>query len=452
MEVGQGCTDEISYLPWWSSLSLALNKFKAKVVGLAKKVKKVGKDDPRRVVHSFKVGFALSLVSLFYYISALFAGFRTSAIWAVLTVVVVMEYTVGGTLSKGLNRTFATLLAAALGVGAHQIAILAGEKGEPFLLGLFVFLLAAAATFSRFIPEIKARYDYGVTIFILTFSLVAVSSNRTVDAFELLQLAHQRISTIVIGVAICLLTSVFICPVWAGEDLHKLVAANLEKLASFLEGLGEVYFGDKVGGERMESKCFPQAYKSVLNSKSNEESLANLARWEPGHGHFGFRHPWKQYLKVGALSRQCAYSMEALMSYITTNERTQTPADLELRKMISSTCKEMSIECGKALKELAASIGTMTTPGVCRHNIAIAAATTTLKASLSEEGIPSMILETAITASLLSQVVQCVPQIVASVEELARLAQFRDCETLHKATVKPLTEGGSPGVVITVME
>lgn len=93
---------------------------------------------------------------------------------------------------------------------------------------------AAAATFSRFIPEIKARYDYGVTIFILTFSLVAVSSYR---AEEVVQIAHQRLTTIVIGVIICLVTSIFVKPVWAGEDLHKLAADNLDKLASFLEGI-----------------------------------------------------------------------------------------------------------------------------------------------------------------------------------------------------------------------
>jgi type III secretory pathway component EscS len=94
-------------------------------------------------------------------------------------------------------------------------------------------LAASAATFSRFIPEIKAKYDYGVTIFILTFSLVAVSSYRVE---ELIQLAHQRFSTIVIGVLTCLCTTIFVFPVWAGEDLHKLATANLDKLAQFLEG------------------------------------------------------------------------------------------------------------------------------------------------------------------------------------------------------------------------
>lgn len=97
----------------------------------------------------------------------------------------------------------------------------------------FVFA-AAGATFFRFFPKIKARYDYGVVIFILTFCLVTVSGYRVEQLFEL---AHQRLSTILIGATACMVISIFICPVWAGEDLHKLVASNVEKLANYLEGI-----------------------------------------------------------------------------------------------------------------------------------------------------------------------------------------------------------------------
>jgi hypothetical protein len=41
-----------------------------------------------------------------------------------------------------------------------------------------------------------------------------------------------------------------------------------------------------------------------------------LARWEPRHGRFRFRHPWKQYLKIGNLTRICAYKIEALSVYL----------------------------------------------------------------------------------------------------------------------------------------
>lgn len=116
-------------------------RVRSRVVEFLKTAKSIGEDDPRRVIHSFKVGLALTLVSVFYYATPLFDSFGVSTMWAVLTVVVVMEYTVGGTLSKGLNRAFATLVAGALGVAAHEAAALCGEKGEPVLLALFVFLL-----------------------------------------------------------------------------------------------------------------------------------------------------------------------------------------------------------------------------------------------------------------------------------------------------------------------
>jgi hypothetical protein len=44
-------------------------------------------------------------------------------------------------LSKSLNRGFATLLAGALGLGAQHLASLSGEKGQPIVLGILVFLL-----------------------------------------------------------------------------------------------------------------------------------------------------------------------------------------------------------------------------------------------------------------------------------------------------------------------
>ncbi|CAM0904699.1 unnamed protein product [Alopecurus aequalis] len=203
--------------------------------GFGRNVGEIAREDPRRVVHSLKVGLALALVSVVYFVTPLFNSLGDSTMWAVLTVVVVMEYTVGATLSKGLNRGFATLVAACIAVGAHKLAELAerfGVQGEPISLAVFVFFIASAATFLRFIPEIKAKYDYGVTIFILTFSLVAVSSYRVE---ELIQLAHQRFYTIIVGVFICLLTTVFVFPVWAGEGVHKLAFGNLDKLAQFFE-------------------------------------------------------------------------------------------------------------------------------------------------------------------------------------------------------------------------
>eukprot|EP01018_Ginkgo_biloba_P000590 Gb_09918 [translate_table: standard] len=61
---------------------------------------KPGQDDPRRIVHSIKVGLALAVVSLFYLMEPLFDGVGDNAIWAIMTVVVVFEFTTGENINK----------------------------------------------------------------------------------------------------------------------------------------------------------------------------------------------------------------------------------------------------------------------------------------------------------------------------------------------------------------
>ncbi|XP_020094634.1 aluminum-activated malate transporter 10-like [Ananas comosus] len=323
------------------------------IVSSASRVWKLGADDPRRVVHGAKVGAALTLVSLFYYMRPLYDGLGGATMWAVMTVVVVFEYTVGGCLYKGFNRATATLSASALAVGIHWLANQSGDKMEPFILSASVFLLAAAATFSRFIPTVKANFDYGVTIFILTFSLVAMSGYR-VD--ELLALAQQRVLTVIVGIFICLSVSVVICPVWAGAELHRQIVRNMEKLADSLECCVEEYFSSGVVDQKSASSHESQGYKCVLNSKASEDSQANLARWEPAHGRFGFKHPWSQYQKIGGAMRHCACSVEALNSCINSEVKAPDPT----KKLLRDACMRLSSQSSMVLKEMSRSIKEMT--------------------------------------------------------------------------------------------
>ncbi|CAI9764135.1 unnamed protein product [Fraxinus pennsylvanica] len=268
--------------------------------------------EPKKAIHGLKVGMALSIISLFYYMRPLYNGVGGNAMWAVMTVVVVFEYTVGATLS-------------------------------------------AAATFSRFIPTIKARFDYGAMIFILTFSFVSVSGYRVDKLFEL---AHHRLSTIAIGTSLCIFITMLFCPIWAGTELHYLITNNMEKLAASLNGCVVEYFGisANVNAKGEDSDKVLQGYKCVLNSKATEEAMANFARWEPAHGKFNFRHPWNEYLKVGALMRKCAYCIETLN--VTTNSDTQAP-DI-LKKHFGECCLRLSSSSSDVLKELAVLMNTMT--------------------------------------------------------------------------------------------
>ncbi|VVA97261.1 unnamed protein product [Arabis nemorensis] len=450
------------------------SKLKDDVTKHVKNVQKFGKDDPRRIIHSLKVGCALTLVSMLYYVRPLYNSFGVTGMWAILTVVVVFEFSVGGTLSKSLNRGFATLIAGSLGVGAVHLARFFGHKGEPIVLGILVFLLGAAATFSRFFPKIKQRYDYGALIFILTFSMVAISGYRT---YEILGMAYQRLSTILIGGTICILVSIFICPVWAGEDLHKMIANNIDKLANYLEGFEGEYFPQPEKTLK-ETKSCAREYKSILTSKSTEDTLANLARWEPGHGRFELRHPWKQYLKIAGLVRQCAFHFEILSGYVLSDVK----APHDFISKIQEPCSVMSREAGEALKAIAKSIKKMNKDSVCvnahieNSKKAIENLRVALKSYSPETEKDILEIIPGVTmASILIEIVNCVEKISEAVKEFSVLAHFKETldpklspelrqdlhqhHLLHRGSVKPVLEGdnekedsSSPHVLITVHE
>jgi len=79
----------------WAWLLACLAKAWSRVAGFARKVWRIAADDPRKAVHGLKVGLALALVSVFYYTRPLYDGVGGNAMWAIMTVVVVFEYTVG---------------------------------------------------------------------------------------------------------------------------------------------------------------------------------------------------------------------------------------------------------------------------------------------------------------------------------------------------------------------
>ncbi|XP_025013065.1 aluminum-activated malate transporter 10 isoform X2 [Ricinus communis] len=329
---------------------LGLKYLILKVWSFFKKARDVGVNDPRKVVHCLKVGTALAVVSIFYFMRPLYEGVGGNAMWAIMTVVVVFENTVGATICKSLNRVCGTTLAGMLAFSVHWVATKSGERFEPFIIGASVFILASAATFSRFIPSVKQRFDYGVVIFILTFSLVAVSGYR-VD--KLFALAHERLATIIIGISLCIFVSMIICPIWAGRELYTLITTNMDKLANSLDGCVDEYFNQNESDKTSDKKSL--GYKCVLSSKASEESLANFARWEPAHGSFGFKHPWKQYPKIGASMRNCAYCIEALTSC--TGSENQAPEFLQ--KQLSNVCLRVSSISSNVIRELSETVKTM---------------------------------------------------------------------------------------------
>ncbi|XVE64632.1 hypothetical protein DITRI_Ditri07aG0116100 [Diplodiscus trichospermus] len=435
----------------WLGIKSLISGLALKTWMFLKKAWNIGANDPRKVVHCIKVGLALTIVSLFYFMRPLYDGVGGNAMWAVMTVVVVFEPTVGATLYKCLNRVCGTFLAGFLALGVHWLASRSGERFEPFVVGASVFLLASAATFSRLIPSAKSLFDYGAMIFILTFSFVAVSGYRVDKLFDM---AHQRISTIIIGTSLCILVIMLVCPIWSGQELHSLITRNMEKLADSLNGSVTQYFnqtGECTNSNEDQADKKLQGYKCVLSSKATEESMANFARWEPSHGQFNFRHPWKQYLKIGASMRSCAYCIEALSSCI--NSENQA-AEL-IKKHLSTSCLKVSSSSSKVIRELAETVKTtkkscsidllmgemnsavqelqndlkslshLLNPGAAPEDKKME--TACMEATIAT--IPLMEITPVVTlASILIEIVARIEALVGAVEELAKLAEFPICD------------------------
>ncbi|KAL6900859.1 hypothetical protein ACP4OV_005535 [Aristida adscensionis] len=331
--------------PWASELQ-----------GFATTAWKTGAEDPRKVIHGIKMGMALTLCSVFYYVRPLYLFTGENAIWAILTVVLIFEYTVGGCVYKGLNRAMATVVGGAMALGVHWIASKAGKELEPYILSASLSVLAAVATFSRFIPALKARFEYGATIFILTYALVGVSGYR-VEAVA--PMALQRLMTVSIGAVICLSVCALVCPVWAGQELHSLVARNMDKLAADVEACVDHYFSAAAAAAAGEGSP-SQGYMSVLNAKASEDSLATLAWWEPGHGKFGFSHPYGHYQKLGAALRRCAHVVDTLAAASVCAE---APAPARVKKRLDGACATLNRHCATVLRVASASVASMTCSG-----------------------------------------------------------------------------------------
>ncbi|PPS02714.1 hypothetical protein GOBAR_AA17945 [Gossypium barbadense] len=338
----------------WSWIKAFPKNVKIKVFEFVSKLKKLGQDDPRKVIHSLK---------------PLYDSFGVSAIFAVITVLFVLEFSVA-TLGKGVIRGLATLFAGAPAVGAHHLANLSGCIGEPIVLGFFVFLQSGVFTFARFFPKNNARYDYGLLIFTLTFVFISVSGYQD---DEILELAYKRLSTMLLGSFTCIIVSIMVFPVWAGKDLRILIASNMEKLGSFLEGFADEYF-----------------------------EMANFARWEPMHGRFQFRHSWKQYLKIRALIRRCAYRIESLNGHLNSG----------IQVLIVSNSSEFALSIKTMMKPFPADIHIQNSKSAAK--------------SVWDDNMDhSRVVPVAPVDSLLIDVVNCTQEIAEAVHELTSIVNFK---------------------------
>ncbi|XWS76424.1 hypothetical protein CRYUN_Cryun01aG0174900 [Craigia yunnanensis] len=387
--------------------------------------KKSNRQSMKKVIHSIKVGVALVLVSLLYLLDPMYKQVGENAMWAIMTVVVIFEFFAGATLSKGLNRGIGTVLGGGLGCSAAAFAQAIGGIGRAIVVGIAVFIFGAAATYTRQVPNIKKKYDYGAIIFILTFNLVVVSGLRVEQVMEL---ARDRLSTILMGFAICIFISLLVFPIWASDELHDSLVSRFEDLARSLEGFSEEYFENVNEKEKKSSVNFSSNCKSVLNSKTKDESLVNFARWEPWHGKFGFSYPWGKYLKIGEDLRDLATTILSLKGCLSS----PTQSSKALRQSVKEPCEAIVSSLAWTLREVGESITKMRK---CRSEEMIVPKLKSVRQELSLLLTPSTLgtnLETTDGLGFAS-LVYSLMEMIEKMEELAKeVEQLGELGGFHK--------------------
>ncbi|KAK6286303.1 hypothetical protein POUND7_012482 [Theobroma cacao] len=346
--------------------------------------------DLRKVMHSIKVGIALVLVSLLYLLDPLYKEVGENAMWAIMTVVVVFEFFAGATLSKGLNRGIGTVLGGGLGCLAAAFAQAVSGIGKAIVVGIAVFV---------FVSGLRAE--------------------------QVLELARERLSTILMGFAICIFISLLVFPIWASDELHDSLISRFEDLARSLEGFSKEYFENVTEKENKSSANFSSC-KSVLHSKTKDESLVNFARWEPWHWKFGFSYPWGKYIKIGGDLRDLATTILSLKGCL----RSPTQSSEGLRQSVKEPCEAIISSLAWTLRELGESIKNMRN---CRSEDVVVPKLKSVRLELSIAVTPATLgtnLENADGLGLASfvyslmEMVEKMEELAKDVDELGELGGF----------------------------
>ncbi|KAH8551931.1 hypothetical protein BGW37DRAFT_492938 [Umbelopsis sp. PMI_123] len=147
--------------------------------------------------------------------------------WALLSAMVIFNFTVGSTLLQSGFRIAATIIGALWG----YIALLAAHRTNPYVLSVMILIFAVPFWFIF----LGSKYPRIGTISLLTLVVIINTGYQDLYNETTFEVVWKRTVTAIIAVLVVMAVSYLIWPIWAREEMRK-------ELAMLLMDTGIYYF------------------------------------------------------------------------------------------------------------------------------------------------------------------------------------------------------------------
>jgi len=249
--------------------------------------------DRDRFLFAFRSALAVLIGCLLSMLEPVSAPFETAFLVG-LTVVIVMETSVGSTILKGGQRALGTIFGVVSGlfVAWFLVEVVESSHLQTILLVLSFPVFVLILQYIRLFP-FYARTNYAVLVAVITFGIVLLTSVPLEKSPTVV--ASARLFETVVGLILTLLSVSCVFPEYDGEKLRSLLAnglldsaeaivclvrLDLTRSGAIEEAVPLVLSEDTLTWQEVEQEAFKQRLNRVQVLQSKSEALSQLTKFE----------------------------------------------------------------------------------------------------------------------------------------------------------------------------
>jgi len=195
--------------------------------------------------------------------------------WALLSGMVVSNFTIGATMLQSLYRIIATIIGAVWG----YIALLAANRSNPYILAVMVLIFAAPFWF------IFLGSKYPRIGFISLLTLVVIVNTGHQDQYQetTFEIVWKRTVTAIIAVLVVMVVNYLLWPLWAREEMRKQLALLLMDTGIHYFQVASLACHNNTKSHRWQTtfRETEMASKSLQQQLDTVSELLNMSASEP---------------------------------------------------------------------------------------------------------------------------------------------------------------------------